>query len=357
MHIYPWFLIFSFLFLSCSQSPPSRSTPSPIPVKVVIVSMFEKGEDVGDRPGEFQYWVERLPLEESMAFPQGYRDLRFNREKGVLGIVTGVGIAKASASIMALGMDQRFDLSRAYWLVAGIAGVDPEDASVGSAAWAEWLVDGDIAHEIDPRESPKGWSTGYIPLRLTHPYEQPVPENDEGAVYQLDPQLTEWAYQLTQHTQLEDTEEITALRAQYTQYPKAQLPPFVLKGDQLAASTYWHGRLLNDWANNWTSYWTREKGNFVTSAMEDTGTRQSLEFLQKAGRVDARRLMVLRTASNYTMQYQGIDAYTSLAGEKLGGSGYSAYIPALESAWRVGSTVVNELVTNWDQYKDHIPGR
>ena len=55
-------------------------------------------------------------------FPQGYHDLRMNRA-GVLGILTGVGTAKAASSIMALGLDPRFDLRKAYWLVAGIAGV------------------------------------------------------------------------------------------------------------------------------------------------------------------------------------------------------------------------------------------
>src|SRR6202140_1729715 len=40
--------------------------------------------------------------------------------------------ARAAASIMALGMDPRFDLSKAYWLVAGIAGVNPNEASIGS---------------------------------------------------------------------------------------------------------------------------------------------------------------------------------------------------------------------------------
>ena len=112
--------------------------------------MFEPGADTGDRPGEFQAWVERLPLAGVLPFPQGYRDLRYNPDKGVLGIVTGIGTARAAASIMALGMDPRFDLSRAYWLVAGIAGADPNDMSLGSAAWAEWLVDGDLA----PRDRP-----------------------------------------------------------------------------------------------------------------------------------------------------------------------------------------------------------
>src|SRR5215469_2724769 len=88
----------------------------PIPVKVVVVAMFERGADTGDEPGEFQFWVEREHLDRVIPFPQGYRDLRMNG-RGVLGIVTGVGTARAAASIMALGMDPRFDLTQAYWLV------------------------------------------------------------------------------------------------------------------------------------------------------------------------------------------------------------------------------------------------
>ena len=58
---------------------------------------------------------------------------------------------------MALGLDSRLDLSNAYWIIAGIAGIDPEDASIGSAVWSSYLVDGDLDHEIDPREMPSNW--------------------------------------------------------------------------------------------------------------------------------------------------------------------------------------------------------
>jgi purine nucleoside permease len=115
------------------DSPAAVQEQKPIPIKVVVVTMFEIGEDTGDRPGEFQAWVEQLPLPEKISFPRGFRDLRYNRDKGVLGIVTGVGTARAAASIMALGMDSRFDLSKAYWLITGIAGVNPNEASIGSA--------------------------------------------------------------------------------------------------------------------------------------------------------------------------------------------------------------------------------
>ncbi|SDK99239.1 Purine nucleoside permease [Catalinimonas alkaloidigena] len=339
------------LVISCATPEPVAEAPAAqIPVRVVVVTMFENGEDSGDRPGEFQNWVERLPLDSVIEFPQGYRQLRYNAEKQVLGMVTGMGTARAAASVMALGMDPRFDLSQAYWLVAGIAGVDPEDASAGSAAWAEWLIDGDLSHEIDAREIPDDWATGFLPLRAATPYQEPLPDDPEGAFYHLNPELVDWAYQLTKDTELQDNEAVANLRSLYKSHPNAQKPPFVLKGDQLAASTYWHGQLLNQWANDWTRYWTQGKGNFVTSAMEDTGTLQSLSFLAQDGRANLDRVLVLRTASNYTMQYDGITAAESLSGEKLQGKGYTAFLPALDAAYRVGSQVVLELTDHWDQY-------
>ena len=69
-------------------------------------------------------------------------------------MVTGVGTAKAAASVMALGLDPRFDLSKAYWIVAGIGGGDPADVSLGSAVWADHVIDGDLSFEIDARQIP-----------------------------------------------------------------------------------------------------------------------------------------------------------------------------------------------------------
>jgi purine nucleoside permease len=70
---------------------------------------------------------------------------------------------------MALEMDPRFDLSKAYWCVAAIAGVDPNKASVGSTAWAKCVVDGDLSYEIDAREIPAGWPTGIVAVGRATP--------------------------------------------------------------------------------------------------------------------------------------------------------------------------------------------
>src|SRR5262245_50254304 len=96
------------LLLFIFGAAPTAAAERRIPVKVVVVTMFERGADTGDEPGEFQYWVEREKLDRVLLFPHGYRDLRMNRD-GVLGVVTGIGTAKAAATIMALGLDRRFD--------------------------------------------------------------------------------------------------------------------------------------------------------------------------------------------------------------------------------------------------------
>ncbi len=354
--IFPKFKLINILPLILSAlaadfSEPARAA-SRLPVKIVVVTMFERGADTGDDPGEFQYWVEREHLDRVLPFPQGNRDLRINRQ-GVLGVVTGVGTAKAAATIMALGLDPRFDLRNAYWLVAGIAGVDPKDASLGSAAWAEWVVDGDLAHEIDAREIPADWKTGYVPLRKSTPYETPRPP-DEGEAYHLNAALVEWAYRLTKDVKLDDTEAMRNRREQYEE-PNARRPPFVLKGDTMSSMTFWHGKLLDQWANDWVKYHTGGRGNFVTTAMEDTGTLQSLTFLRKAGRVNLDRVLVLRTASNYDQQRPGATAAESLAATKIGK--YGAFVPALEAAWRVGHVVVREITENWAKYGEKTAGK
>jgi len=333
---------------------PAIAQAAPIPVKVVVVTMFETGEDSGDKAGEFQRWNERQKLATVFPAPHMHHNIHMNTETGVLGIVTGMGTANAAASVMALGLDPRFDLSKAYWLVAGISGFDPADASLGSVAWAEYLVDGDLAHEIDSREIPSDWKTGYFPLFSQGPGDPERLSYSLGEVFQLNPGLTNWAYNFTREMELPDHPTLEATRKLYVNHPTGQRKPFVLKGDQLAAMTFWHGEVMNEWANDWTDYWTEGKGEFVSSAMEDTGTYQSLSYLHNAGKVDKNRVMVLRTASNYTMPPPGKNAADYLREEQH--DSYAGLDAALENAYLVGSTVVAELLKHWEKYEKTIPG-
>jgi purine nucleoside permease len=336
----------------CGHLPAQAAAPEgPIRIKVVVVTMFERGEDTGDTPGEFQLWVEREHLDQILPLPSGYHHVRLNKDR-VLGMVTGVGTAKAAASVMALGLDPRFDLSKAYWIVAGIGGGDPADVSVGSAIWADHVVDGDLAFEIDARQIPANWPTGFVPLRKGTPYEPPASDVD-GEMYTLNPQLVGWAFHLTRDLLLTDSNSLRKSRARFTGFSNAMKPPFVSRGDTLSANTFWHGSKLDEWANEWTRYYTAAKGNYMVAAMEDSGTMQALTFLNQAGRVDLQRVLVLRTVSNYDREAPGVPAAESL--QEMVSGNYSAYLPALEAAETVGDKVVRDIVEHWSERESTIP--
>lgn len=323
----------------------------PIPVKVVVVAMFEVGADTGDAPGELQYWVERDHLDRVYPLPAGYHAVRMNGD-GEMSVLTGTGTAHAAATIMALGLDPRFDLTHAYWIIAGIAGGRPDRISLGSAAWARWVVDGDLGYEIDAREIPPDWATGKLPLRKTRPFEEPA-EPLPGQVYKLNAGLAQWAFERTRGVTLADSDKLKQERAAFDGVA-SQRPPFVTMGDEVSGSGYWHGNLEDAWATEWVKYFTGGKGEFATTAMEDTGTLQALEFLTAAGKADWNRVMVLRTVSNYDRQPRGMSAAESLAHQRVGT--YSAYLPSLEAAYQVGHVVVNELMTHWEKYAAAIAG-
>ncbi|MCR9260693.1 MAG: purine nucleoside permease [Pseudomonadaceae bacterium] len=324
-----------------------------IPIKVVVVTMFEHGELSGDRPGEFQFWVERLPLAKQLDFPLGPFPLRMN-EAGVLGVCLGGGVANAAATVMALGLDSRFDLSQSYWLVAGIAGGDPEDSTLGSAVWANHVVDGDLLYEIDGREIPADWPYGMIPLGAERPAQTPQDTSTGWTLdtihFALNADLARWAFKLTEDMDIPDTPGLQQGRAGYTGFPAALAPPRVMMGDTLSSSTYWHGALLNEWANDWVTLYAGENAEFVTTNMEDSGSLTALERLHEIGKVDLQRVMVLRAVSNFSMPPPDKGAAWSATAQYA-----DKGLPALESAFSVGNKVVQTLLENWSEYSVSVP--
>ena len=326
----------------------------PIEIKAVVATMFENGAAYGDdEVGELQLWVERSNIAKELDFPLGEYPL-FLTKDNVLIICLGGGIPNATASIMALGLDTRFDLSQAYWLIAGIAGADPLDMSLGSAAWATAVVDGDLVYEIDAREMPEHWPYGYIPLGAKEPAEGAQDVSDGWTLdtisFSLNEDLAKWAFAMTKDVEIPDSKGIQDFRALFDGYPNAQKPPFVTMGETLSASTYWHGELLNRWANDWVEVYAGEGKNFMTSNMEDSGTLTALYRLARLDLVDTDRVMILRTASNYSMPPKGESAAWSTTAPYADDGR-----PALEAAYLVGSKVINELVANWDSYKNELP--
>jgi purine nucleoside permease len=317
--------------------------------KVIVVATFEVGLDAGDKPGEFQSWVEREKLTGSMTVPGLDHPVRFN-DQGVYGVVSGTTV-RAGLQIFALGLDPRFDLSKTYWLVNGIAGVSPHVGTEGSAAWARYVIDGDIAYEIDSAEAPKDWPYGIMALGNKTPLTPPViPEwAPKPMAWTLNPALVNWAFNLTKSIELADDAAAKAHRAEYTGFPAALAPPKVFLGDSFGSCRYWHGARMQQWADDWTRLYTNGQGSAAMSNMEDHGIANALSRLDALKKVDFQRVLFLRTGSNFSMPPAGQTAADSMVAE------YAGMGPALEAAWRVGSPVVHALVKDWDKFSATPP--
>lgn len=313
-------------------------------LKVLIVSMFEP---------EAEPWVEPFGLTESVPIagllPE-HPALRCNAD-GVCLLVTGMGHANAAASTLAVAMDAGLDLRRAYVLVAGIAGIDPAQGTTGSVAWARWLVDFGIAHEIDAREMPRGWSTGYLGIMTRRPGEKPKFEYHTEA-FRLDEPLLQAALSLTRDVELEDSDAARAYRRHYRRAPANQ-PPKVIQCDTLGGDTWWHGHRLGRHAREWTRLLTDGQATYCTTQQEDNATYNALARAAAAGRVDLKRLAVMRAGSNFDRPYPGQSAQASLMASTSGGSG--GFVPATHNLARVGGALVRDIVTRWPQWREGVP--
>ena len=323
-------------FATAIAAPPR----SPIPVKVMVVTLFGP---------EAAPWLAQLPPTRSVRVPglsAEYPDVKCT-EAGVCVMTTGMGHANAAASTMALVLNPQFDLSHAYIVVTGIAGIDPNVGTLGAAAWARYLVDFGLQQELDAREAPPAWDSGYVGIGAADPATRP--KLDYGTeVFQLDEALLQRALALSRTARLEDNDTAAAYRRQYPQ-PAAQAAPGVLQCDTLAGDTWWHGDRLGARASAWTRLLTDGKGTYCTTQQEDNATYESLRRGAAAGRLDLRRVAVLRTGANFDRPHPGQTAQESLNAASGG------FPIATANLYRAAWPLVSDIVARWPRWREGVP--
>lgn len=315
-------------------------------VRAVVVANFY---------GEFQFWRSREHLEQD-APVRGAPGILRRGEDGLYGLLLLHGTTDLTAFIL----DPRYDLTRTYWLFTGISGVDPRAASVGSAAWARWVVAGDALREIDDRSAPEGWPYGLWAIGASRPNQLPYDPNHFGSVtsvselsmaYPLNGRLARWAFALTRDAPLADNDTLAARRSAWKGFPQAQRPPFVLLGETLGCMRYWHGEPRTRWAEDWVRLWTGGKGVFVMTNMESQLNQSVMRVFAGQGLVAPDRILVLRTASNFSEPPPGIAVTESIGDEEPG------QMAAFDNNERAGIPVIRELMAHWDRYENAVPGR
>jgi purine nucleoside permease len=330
------------LVLGCGAAAPGSADPR-IPVKVMIISMFSL---------EGEPWIAALKPDREVRVPGLSSDypLVHCTGTGVCQMTTGMGHASAAASMTALIYSGLFDLRHTYFLIAGIAGIDPGHGTIGTATWARYLVDVDIAHEIDAREIPKGWSDGYFGTETNGPADKPRFDY-RTELFQMDEALLQKALQLSRHAALEDSADVVAYRKFYPHAPANQ-PPAVTQCDTASGDVWWAGRLLGLRATRYTRVLTDGHGEYCTSQQEDNATLMALTRGAQSGLTDIHRVAVLRTGSDFDRPYPGQSTFDSLVAQRSLSGGIHTSTANLVHA---GLPLVENIVAHWSQWEAGVP--
>jgi len=314
---------------------PVLATAEPVAPKVMVITMFEQ---------ETKPWLENLDLDRKVAVPGLSKDapeVACNDDLCVM--TTTMGFANAASSVAAVALSPEFDLTKTYFLIAGIAGIDPSKGTLGSGTWADYVIDGGLFHRIGKGEVPAEWASTVVELGAKAPGEKQG-WNGGSEVYHMNPALVQAAVAASEGVELADSEEAATYRALYPQ-EAAKADPGVTVCTTISADTYWHGAEIATEMAEHAKTLTEGKADYCTSQMEDNATLTALKRAADAGRVDFDRVAVLRTASNFDRPHDGQTAIESLTA-KSGGFG-----PAAENAFRLGNAFAQEIIGNWDRYE------
>ncbi|KAF5328041.1 hypothetical protein D9758_011119 [Tetrapyrgos nigripes] len=330
-----------------------RSTPASgdkIAPKLFIFSMFDSEGDVWYRnDSAFDLLAQNITVP---GFSPLFPDVHCTEDGSVCELITGEGEINAAATISSLVHSSTFDLAQTYFLIAGIAGGSPKLTSTGSVTFARFAVQVALQYEIDAREMPSNFSTGYMPQGARGPDQYP-PELYGTEVFELNDDLRQLAFSFAQKAELYDTPEAQAYRNNYVNVSQfaagASAPSFVLC-DTATADTYWIGTMLAEAFENTTSLWTNGTGVYCTTQQEDNATLEVLMRGAISGLIDFSRIVIMRTVSDVDRPYPGQTVVEGLFSDQGG-----AFELSTENLYRAGVEIVQGILDGWeDQFKDGV---
>jgi purine nucleoside permease len=327
----------------------SAAAEPPLVPRVLVVVAFQ---DNGTSPPTMEAapWVRREGLSDPIV-TASHVSLRCNVPRTICLLVSGVGKTNALASLLSLGLDPGVDLRRTYVVVSGIAGVSPEQATIGTPAWASYVVDYDLAHEIDARQLPASFPDSRFEQGcMTTPWCGKAGWRAGTEMYRLDPKAVRFAYAITRHVALSDPPLLANVRARYAQ-PAARARPHVTRCDIVAGDTYWVGSRLGRFSDAWMKHWTAGRGTYCMTANEDVAFAVAMKKLTQMGRGDYARFVDLRTGSDFDREHPGQTAIEALRAGIADGT----FEVAAENGYRTARVFVRYVNEHWDSLRNGLP--
>ncbi|KAH9829663.1 purine nucleoside permease [Rhodofomes roseus] len=311
--------------------------------KVFIISMFTPEAETWYGIPEFDLLAINITVPGlSMLFP----DVHCTDDGEICQLTTGEGEINAATTIASLVVSPHFNLTQTYFMIAGIGGVSPEVATLGSVTFARFAVQVALQDEFDAREIPENFSTGYVPFGTTAPGQYPTSIYGTE-VFEVNAALRDRAIELASTATLNDTDAAAAYRANYAadpEYAAGASGPTIVPCDVATADVYYSGILLSEAFANTTTLLTNGTGKYCSSAQEDNASLEA--FLRAAMHhlVDFARIIVMRTGSDFDRQYPGETATQHLLYDHQNG-----HIPSVTNIYLAGVKIVQGIVNDWDK--------
>lgn len=262
-------------------------------------------------------------------------------------MITGESEINAATTVTTIAFSPLFDLTKTYFFVAGIAGINPKRATTGSATFARYAVQVALQYEIDIRELSAAYSTGYIPLGADFPDQYPTSIYGTE-VFEVNAALRTIAADFARKAKLSDSTAAKSYRAHYAnasgEYKAATLAPSVVECDVATSDVYYSGNILGTAFENTTKLFTNGTGDYCSTAQEDNATLEVLLRASAHKLTDFARIIVMRTASDFDRPYPGVSAAYNLLFADQGG-----FEPALENIYHAGIEVVQGILKGWDE--------
>ncbi|KAF8212797.1 purine nucleoside permease [Mycena galopus ATCC 62051] len=306
--------------------------------------MFDDEADVWYGISEFNVLAQNFSIPGlSPLYPQ----LHCTSDGEICQLTLGEGEINAASSIVALVHSPLTSLAETYFLISGIAGVNPKVATIGSVTFARYAVHVGLQNEIDAREIPANFSTGYFPQGTTGPGQYPTVLYGTE-VFEVNEPLRMLAFTAAKTANLNDTAATQQMRAEYANSPLFAAAnnvsgPSITLCDTATSDTFWDGVLLGEAFEDTTTVLTNGSAVYCTTQQEDSGTLNALLRGALSILVDFSRIIVMRSASDFDRQSPGVTTVDQLLGPTPGVE------PSLLNLHLAGVKVVEMIVNEWSQ--------
>jgi purine nucleoside permease len=259
-------------------------------------------------------------------------------------LTTGESEINAASTITALMSTPLFDLTKTYFLIAGIAGINPKYGTLGDVAFSKYAVQVALQYEFDAREMPSNYSTGYIPQGAYAPDQYPTSIYGTE-VFEVNAALRDIAVKFASAAKFNDSSDAVAYRAHYATsnvYAAAIKKPGIITCDVATSDVYFSGALLGEAFENTTKLFTNGSGVYCMTAQEDNATLEAMVRAAARKAIDFARIIVMRTASDFDRPYAGESVEDNLFYAEQGG-----FEPAIQNIYIAGTPVVKGILAGW----------